>query len=111
MIVDGADNATFSVFQTTEEEFAILFPASGQDIAFIEEVVERLGDAATGAALNPMWERPILRRDAMGLHGLLIYDGEGRRPFYPASGREMDFEQSAVNTAQRELFARKRSEA
>lgn len=31
LIVDGALNATFSVFQATNEEFAMLFP-NGQEI-------------------------------------------------------------------------------
>jgi len=108
MVVDGALNATFSVFQATEAEFDRIFPAPGQDIAFIEEVIAALGDLATGEMMAPVWERPILRRDVDGLHGLLIYEGSERIPFYPASRREVDWEDAAVNPAQRALFARHR---
>ncbi|MDP1778332.1 MAG: hypothetical protein Q8K90_06955 [Brevundimonas sp.] len=105
MVVDGALNATFSVFQATKAEFDQIFPVPGQDIAFIEEVIAALGDLATGEIMAPIWERPILRRDVEGLHGLLIYEKSERMPFYPASRREADHEDAALNPAQRALFA------
>lgn len=37
-VIDGADNATFSLFQATDEEFAILFPGEGQDMALSEDI-------------------------------------------------------------------------
>ena len=39
--IDGANNATFSVFQATDEEFALLFP-DGSDVAFREDIEARL---------------------------------------------------------------------
>jgi hypothetical protein len=105
LVVDGALNATFSVFQATEAEFDGIFPAPGQDIAFIEEVIAALGDLATAEMMASIWERPILRRDVDGLHGLLIYEGRERMPFYPVSRRETDWEDAALNPAQRALFA------
>lgn len=59
-IIDGADNATFSIFQASAEEFTQLFP-NGQDIEIAEAV--------------------------------------------PTSKREVDFDDSAINQAQRRLFA------
>ena len=109
LIVDGAANATFSVFQMTETEFGLSFPQPGQDIAFIEDVIGALGDEAAARMLKPVWERPIPRSEALGIHGLLIFEGEARRPFYPASGREMDFDEAALNPAQRDLFRRRRA--
>ena len=44
LIVDGALNATFSVLQATDEEFAMLFP-NGQEIEVAEDVIERTGEA------------------------------------------------------------------
>jgi hypothetical protein len=43
LIVDCAMNATFSVFQATDEEYAMLFP-NGQEIEVIEDVIERVGE-------------------------------------------------------------------
>lgn len=37
-IIDRAENATFSVFQATEEEFSAIFTADGQDIELIEDL-------------------------------------------------------------------------
>src|SRR5215470_12848108 len=35
-IIDRAVNATFSLFQATDEEFAAIFPGAGQDIELID---------------------------------------------------------------------------
>ena len=108
-IVNGALNATFSIFQATEEEFAAIFPGDGQDMEIIEDFVARIGgDAQTGRFFAPIWERPILKRDAHGIHGTLYYDYEERRRFLPASKREVDWDDLSINYAQRELFASKR---
>jgi hypothetical protein len=39
-VIDGADNCTFSIFQATDEEFAAIFPQSGQDIQLSEDLSE-----------------------------------------------------------------------
>jgi hypothetical protein len=41
-IIDGAVNATFSVFQATDEEFDAIFP-DGRDMELVEDLVDRLG--------------------------------------------------------------------
>ncbi|MGV3489946.1 MAG: hypothetical protein ACO1OG_01370 [Devosia sp.] len=104
-IIDGADNATYSVFQATDEEFAAVFP-DGRDMELVEDLVERLGEDVAGAVLMPVWDRPILKRDALGIHGTLFYDNTHRRQHIPPSKREVDL--SAVNDAQRKLFAKHR---
>ncbi|PSJ38855.1 hypothetical protein [Allosphingosinicella deserti] len=102
-IIDGALNATFSVFQATEEEFAAIFP-NGQDIEVIEDFVDRLGDQRAGAILSQLWERPILKRDAQGIHGTLFYDWSERRDHLPSTKREVDCDERSINEAQRRLF-------
>lgn len=111
LIVDDAANATFSVFQMTQDEFAVVFSRSGQDIAFIDEVAKALGDDETRRTLAPVWDRPILRSEAQGVHGLLIFGGQARRPHFPISGREVDFDERALNPAQRQLFRNVRGES
>ena len=106
-IIDGADNATFSVFQATEEEFAAIFP-DGRDIELIEDLIERIGKEATGSVLTSVWSRPILKRDALGIHGTLFYDNEHRRDHIPPSKREVDWDDHVINQAQRRLFSRHR---
>ncbi|WP_448661420.1 hypothetical protein ACG3SL_12255 [Sphingomonas sp. CJ20] len=106
-IIDGAVNATFSVFQATDEEFAAVFP-DGRDIELVEDLIDRLGEDAAGSLLTPIWSRPILKRNALGIHGTLFYDNEQRRDHIPPSKREVDWDSGSVNQAQRDLFARHR---
>jgi hypothetical protein len=106
-IVDGAANATYSLFQVTEDEFAAIFP-DNRDIEVIEDMIERLGEDEAGRVLAPIWNRPVLKRDAMGIHGTLFYDNDLRREHIPASKREVDWASGAINSAQRDLFARSR---
>jgi hypothetical protein len=105
-IIDGALNATFSVFQATDEEFVAIFPG-GRDMELAEDLFERLGDEEANRVLVPLWNRPVLKRDALGIHGTLFYNNEGRR--IPKSKREVDWgDCGAINQAQRELFSRHR---
>ncbi|MBC8133865.1 MAG: hypothetical protein H7X95_12850 [Deltaproteobacteria bacterium] len=104
-IIDGATNATYSVFQATDEEFATIFPG-GRDMELIEDLIERLGDDEAGWVLAPIWNRPILKHEAVGLHGTLFYDNAMRS--IPATKREVDWEDNAINPAQRGLFSRQR---
>ncbi|PZO87153.1 MAG: hypothetical protein DI623_15245 [Sphingomonas sanxanigenens] len=104
-IIDGAANATFSVFQATAEEFDVIFP-DGRDMELVEDLIDRLGEEAAGAVLTPLWDRPILKRNALGIHGTLFYDNDDRRGHIPPSKREVDWDSGSVNQAQRDLFAR-----
>lgn len=106
-IIDGADNATFSVFQATDEEFKSIFPGE-QDMEFIEDYLARVKKQEAGAVLSALWERPILKRDAQGIHGTLYYQWSDRRAYHPATKREVDWEESAINEAQRRLFRSRR---
>jgi hypothetical protein len=102
-IIDGAANATFSVFQATEDEFAVIFPG-GRDMEFADDLIDRLGPQEADRVLTALWERPILKRDATGIHGTLFYDADERREFMPASMRETDWDERFINEAQRRLF-------
>ena len=106
-IIDGAANAAFSLFQATEEEFNAIFP-DGQDIELLEDLIDRLGDEAAGAVLTSVWDRPILKRDAQGIHGTLFFDNEHRKAHIPTSKREIDWDSRSINQAQQDLFARHR---
>ena len=104
-IIDGASNATYSVFQATDDEFAAIFP-EGRDMETIEDLHDRLGDEEASRVLERLWSRPVLKRNASGLHGTLFYDNAHRQ--LPASKREVDWDERSINPAQRELFARHR---
>lgn len=108
-MIDGALNATFSVFQATEQEFSLIFPGSGQDIEISEDFHRRVGAKKAEAVLSLIWGRPILKCDVQGIHGTLYYDlGDDRRQYLPVTKREIDWDDASINSAQRLLFASKR---
>jgi hypothetical protein len=74
---------------------------------FIEDFIQRMGENAD-TILSAIWERPILKRDAQGLHGTLFYGWTDRREHYPSTKREADWNEQAINDAQRRLFRTKR---
>jgi hypothetical protein len=104
-IIDGALNATFSIFQATDEEFALLFPEAGQDIQFAEDLPGLPQQRALGAALRRIWDRPVRKRDAMGIHGTIFYGLERYRAIYPGK-REDSVDRRAINWAQRAMYDR-----
>lgn len=83
-ITDGAANATFSIFQASDEEFEAVFPG-GSEMEIVEDVVARLGVQVAEEAISPIWQRSVLKREAEGIHGTLFYDGEHRRKHLPIS--------------------------
>jgi hypothetical protein len=89
-VIDGANNCTYPIFSVTEEEFLFLFPSAGQDIEFIEDVLERSGDKEIERVLMPVWGRPIKKPDVRGIHGTLFYQLSWKKKFYPTKReREM----------------------
>lgn len=102
-VIDGASNCTFSIFQATDEEFALLFPEPRQDIQYSEDLPRLKRQSEIDAALTRIWERPIRKQDANGIHGTIFY-GLGRyKKWYPEK-REDAVVWSAINLAQRRLF-------
>ncbi len=66
-IIDGAVNCTFSIFQASDDEFALLFPEPAQEIQFAEDLAHLPDQAKVEVALNQIWGRPIRKRDAQGI--------------------------------------------
>jgi hypothetical protein len=81
-VIDGARNSVYDIFSVTEDEFSLIFP-EGQDVAFIDEVMARGPSEELDAAFNNIWSRRIAKRDAMGIHGLLFYQMEHKKIYYP----------------------------
>ena len=107
-IIDGADNATYSIFQATDEEFNQIFPQNGQDIEIVEDYVGRVGEAEASRTLSNLWERPVHKRDVEGIHGTLYYDYAEESKYLPKSKREIDRYEGQLNEAQRALYAKLR---
>ena len=79
-------------------------PAQAEDIGAID-TVKRWGKLPAEAEriLSRIWQRPIRKQDAMGVHSTLFY-GLARRKAYFAGKRDQDIDPTAINEAQRRLF-------
>ncbi len=81
-VIDGAENAVYDVFGATDEEFSRIFP-EGQDIAFIDEVMARGPKDNLDEMFTRIWERRVPKREAMGIHGILFYELDHKKQYYP----------------------------
>lgn len=81
-VIDGAQNATFSVFQATDEEFDLLFP-DGADVAFLCDIEDRLTEEQQNRVFNALWSRPVDKKTVQGIHGTYFVDLDRRQVFFP----------------------------
>jgi hypothetical protein len=81
-IFDGDVNAVYDIFAATDDEFALIFSA-GTDVAFIDEVYQQQSADVLDAAFTAIWARRVPKIQAMGIHGILFYESEQKKPYYP----------------------------
>jgi len=81
-IFDGAVNAVYDIFAATDDEFALIFPA-GTDVAFIDEVYQQQPPEVLKMAFSALWGRRVPKSQAMGIHGIIFYESEQKKPYYP----------------------------
>jgi hypothetical protein len=81
-VFDGADNAVYDIFAATDDEFALIFP-DNTDVAFIDEVYEKQLSHVLDAAFAGIWKRRVPKRQAIGIHGILFYEYEHKKVYYP----------------------------
>jgi hypothetical protein len=81
-VIDGAQYCVYDIFALTDEEFDHVFP-SGTDIAFIDEVYERGDPVLLDLIFEKIWQRRLRKIDAMGIHGILFYEQENKKVYYP----------------------------
>lgn len=82
-VIDGARNCVYDIFAATDEEFALIFP-EGTDIAFIDEVYARGDKELLDAAFNEIWRRRVKKSESQGIHGILFYELEEKKAYYPS---------------------------
>ena len=83
MIIDGADNCAYDIFAATDDEFALMFPGDGQDIAFIDEIIAAMPRAEFQSRTAALWARPVDNKSASGLHGTIFYELDHKKQYYP----------------------------
>lgn len=82
-IIDGAKNCVYDIFQATDAEFDLVFPV-GTDIAFIDEVYERGCNELLDEAFKNIWQRRVNKSLANGIHGIVFYELETKKAYYPS---------------------------
>lgn len=88
-IIDSAENCAYDIFAASDEDFAAIFPEPGQDVEFIGDVFERLGESEAAALFQRLWPHPVEKPKARGIHGTLFYGLDQKKEFYPTK-RERD---------------------
>jgi hypothetical protein len=83
LITDGARNCEYSIFAMTDDEFRMVFPGDRQNVEFIEDVVDRIGDDRVASLLTPVWQREVKKPDVIGIHGTLFYQLHWKKKYYP----------------------------
>ena len=81
-IIDGGLNATYDIFQATEEEFAQIF-VGDTDVEFVEDFVARVGEEIANGILKPIWSRRANKKTIHGIHGTLFYELGFKKKYYP----------------------------
>lgn len=70
-IIDGALNCTYDIFEVSETDFKIIFPAAGQDIEFVEDFFAR-DEVVAQRVWSSMWNFRVDKKSIRGLHGTLF---------------------------------------
>ena len=81
-VIDGAANCTYDVFSIADENFALLFPAPGQDVEFADEFFLRAGTSAK-EIYSRLWQVRANKKTLTGIHGTLFCGLEVKKQFYP----------------------------
>lgn len=82
LVIDGAINCVYDIFQASDELFDKIFGA-GEDVAFIDDVLTREDEKLLEPLFADMWSRRIPKSTVMGIHGTLFYECGEKKVFYP----------------------------
>jgi hypothetical protein len=81
-VVDGAMNCVYPIYESSEEDFAAIFPNS-HDVEFADDLYERLGEDVARAITERLWLAPQDKKRAQGIHGTLFYGMDYKKPYFP----------------------------
>lgn len=81
-IIDGAINCVYDIFAVTDEEFALIFKEN-TDVAFIDEIYAEGDSESLDLAFANIWRRRIKKSEVCGIHGIIFYELEMKKIYYP----------------------------
>lgn len=83
-VIDGADNSIFPVYAVSDADFALIFPAPGQNVEFMQDLSLRLGgDREAGRVVMRATRRHLEKTNVAGIHGTLFIDLANRKKYFP----------------------------
>jgi hypothetical protein len=82
-VIDAAENCLHSIFEVSNSDFNLIFHASGQDIEFSDDLYERLVEQGEISFYKRLWDKPIDKKRANGIHGTIFYDLAFKKKYYP----------------------------
>jgi hypothetical protein len=82
-VIDNAENCAYSIYAVDDNTFEIIFP-HGQDIEFIDDFQSRIGVEKSLELLTPVWKKKVDKKNINGLHGILFYQLEFKKKYYPS---------------------------
>ena len=83
MIIDGALNCAYDCFSVEDEFFRLIFPLPGQDIEFIEDLLDRQTEEGLADYFTKLWLNRIERKQIRGIDGILFFELLHKKEFYP----------------------------
>lgn len=84
MIIDGAANCSFDIYKISEEEYRFIFATDGQELQFIDALVESRGREKIREALKDVYNACYMNKGLVeGVHGTLFYERSERRELFP----------------------------
>jgi len=83
LVIDGAENCEYAIFSMSEDEFKIAFPGDRQNVEFIEDLVDRMGDDGVASLFKSVWRREVKKSDVIGIHGTIFFQLYWKKKFYP----------------------------
>lgn len=83
LVIDGAKNCVYDIFEFSDDQFAIIFPDS-TDVAFFDEVEKNNVPEAVEKAFDGVWMRRVPKSKVAGIHGTLFYELEFKKAYYPS---------------------------
>lgn len=83
-VIDGAENCAYSIFQSSEEDFSLIFSEKNQDVEFIEDVITRIPENILSTLMDRIWRNPVKKSDVCGIHGTLFYQLYHKKIYYPS---------------------------
>ena len=81
-VIDGATNCTYSIFETSDDEFDLIFP-DGSDAEFADDLAARIGEKIATKVTSKLWKWPVDKAAVVGIHGTLFYELKFKKKYYP----------------------------